>query len=369
MKRAVSLLFAMTIILSMIAIPAVAASDYSGAIGGFKTSPKSTYSSGVFKDVNENQWYGVNNQAVIQKVYELQIMQGKGNGIFDPAGNIKLSEAIKMAAVVHNIYKGGDGNFTQGSPWYQVYVDYAIASGIISSSSFDGKYEEYATRAEMAGIFASCVPADELQEINKVNYLPDVFQNREYGEGVYLYGDEIFRLYRAGVLTGNDNLGTYKPFNNITRAESAAIICRIVMPAERKKLNLSQVIVSGDFANDAILGSYDSFESFVEFDEAGYQRIVLATNIAVKSFKYIEIGFNPDDDRMFFEKSVLYELQTLTPEKPFLVTWMGLGTMPHRGISFVDENNLTRYFLIHESGLDGSLLVTEFKPAPKLPGS
>ena len=108
MKKAVSLLLAVVFVMALLAVPAMAAADYSDAIGGFKTSPKSTYSSGIFNDIDESAWYGADKQGVIQKLFELQIMNGKGDGAFDPAGNITLAEAIKMAAVVNDIYKGGD---------------------------------------------------------------------------------------------------------------------------------------------------------------------------------------------------------------------------------------------------------------------
>ena len=41
-------------------------------------------------------------------------------------------------------------------------------------------------------------------------------------------------LYRSGVLTGSDAFGTFYPNNNISRAEAAAILARIAIPAERK---------------------------------------------------------------------------------------------------------------------------------------
>ena len=355
----------MVILLLMMLVstsPIIAATDNSGAIGGFSTSTKSTYQPGLFIDLNENQWYGINNQAVIQKVYELEIMNGKGAGIFDPNGNITIAEAIKMAAVVHNIYNGGQGDFIQGTPWYQVYVDYAVSVELIVGNAFSGEYTRFATRAEMAYIFANCVPRLELQAINSVVYLPDVYESDEYGEGALLYGNDVFSLFRAGVLTGNDNKGTFRPFDNITRAEAAAIICRIVIPSERKILDFSQVMLSGDFLTQGMLDKYDSYAEFIEFSDEDYQKIIIMTNIAVSDFKFIEIEFlsDGDSDSMFGEKRVVYALGELSPEKPFVVTWMGWGMIPHRGVSFVDEKGATRYFAISVSGLDGSLIFAEF---------
>jgi len=360
MKKASSLLLALVIVMALLMIPAMAA-DYSGAIGGFATSSKSTYNSGIFSDIDENAWYGANEQGVIQKLYELQIMNGKGDGTFDPAGNITIAEAIKMAAVVHDIYNGGDGVFTQSALWYQVYVDYAIASGVIDAESFGAEYERTATRREMAAIFANCVPAEVLPEINKVVYLPDVEETREWLEESLLYGDDIFMLYRAGVLTGSDSTGQFRPYDYITRAEAAAIICRVVLPAQRKTLNLSQVVVNGDYVTDELLAGYDAFEEFIEFDEERYLKIMIMTNMTIKNFKFIEVALSPDDeDGILEEKSVRYSLGELSPDKPFVVTWLEIGSIPHRGISFVDEKNVTRYFSISMSGLDGSLRLVEF---------
>ena len=345
--------------------------SYSGAIGGYANSPKLEYNTELFDDIDENQWYGVNERAVIKAVYELQIMSGKGYGIFDPDGNITLAEAIKMAAVVHNIYLGGDGTFAQTTPWYKEYVDYAIQNGIIDDTAFDGDYDKSATRAEMAFIFANSVPQDMLQPINAVNYLPDVPLSDN--TPIRSYGEEIYKLYRAGVLSGNDARGTYLPYSNITRAEAAAIICRIVLPAERVRLDLSQVIISGDYFEldypayeyniRENVGLLDAYETFVETGYENAPMIIISTNIEISEFKYIEIELDESvvrDKIVFRETRVICELEYLTPERSFAVAWLDIGTIPNRGISFVDENGMIRCFSISSSGYDGSLLLNEY---------
>lgn len=155
-------------------------------------------------------------------------MKGKSDDKFDPEGTITIAEAIAMAARLHNICMSGSGEFTQGTPWYDVYVNYAIENGIIRNDDFRD-YSLKATRAEMAYIFASAVPKT-LVKINNVGSIPDVNENTKYH-------DSIFLLYRAGVLTGNDASGTFAPDTEITRAQAAAIITRIAIPSERKTLN------------------------------------------------------------------------------------------------------------------------------------
>jgi hypothetical protein len=194
------------------------------SLNNFSTD-KAVYTAGMFSDVNENSWYGENAKGVVGTAVRLGIMDGLGSGKFAPSGNITIAQAIKMAVVVHSIYNGGYETLTQGVPWYKVYVDYAIANGIIKYGDF-ADYNKTATRAEVAYIFAHAIPESELAPLNDVKSIPDVAISDRYG-------DEIFLLYRAGVFQGNDAAGSFSPNKYITRAEAAAIISRVALPVNR----------------------------------------------------------------------------------------------------------------------------------------
>ncbi|MCL1834840.1 MAG: S-layer homology domain-containing protein [Oscillospiraceae bacterium] len=185
------------------------------------------YTPGMFTDVDESQWYGFNNQKSIAGAYEYGLMQGAGAGIFNPTGDIKLSEAITIAVRVHVIYFKNELTLEEGELWYDGFVRYAIENGIIEDGMFAGGYERPATRAEMAYIFSRSLPEAEFEAVNAVNSLPDVGAST-------LYRDEIVMLYEAGVLTGNDSAGTFAPDTNIIRAQAAAIIARVILPAMRQ---------------------------------------------------------------------------------------------------------------------------------------
>ena len=182
-----------------------------------------TYTPGMFNDVNEadpNAWY-VGSVAI---AYQYGLMQGNGN-TFNPTGYMTLAEAITLAARVHSIYETGSGDFVQGTVWYQVYVNYAMANGIITANDFTD-YDRAATRAEMAYIFSRCLPDSEFPAQNTVNFLPDANSATPYYSAIYM-------LYQAGILSGNDSEGTFNPGNNIIRAEVAAIISRVILPSTR----------------------------------------------------------------------------------------------------------------------------------------
>jgi len=201
-------------------------------ITGFSPSPSmsnfrktATYKPGQFTDVNENEWYGYNKEKSIVAACEYGLMQGISTGTFNPAGSFKIIEAVALAARVRNIYNGGTGEFPQGAVWYQAYLDYAIANGIINAGTFTD-YGKAATRAEMAYIFSRALPEAEFKTQNTVNSLPDVNSGTPYSTAILM-------LYKAGVFKGSDDRGTFSPGAGITRAEAAAIISLVILPATR----------------------------------------------------------------------------------------------------------------------------------------
>ena len=186
-----------------------------------------SYSEGMYSDLPAAQWA----RDGIRRATELGLMQGSG-GAFDPDGELTVAQALAMAARVRSIYTGDGKAFDQstGEHWYDVYVLYCISEHIIGWSDFS-ELTRPITRAEMAYVFARTVDAEALGAINDVAALPDVAEADPYAA-------EVFTLYRAGVLTGNDAAGTFTPNENITRAQAAAIISRVADPALRASLNL-----------------------------------------------------------------------------------------------------------------------------------
>ena len=199
-----------------------------GSMGNFVRG--TTYTPGMFTDVDEDTWYGFNQNKVIANAYEYGLMKGGENGNFNPSGNITIAEAVTVAARVHSIYMTGADSFAQTSPWYQVYVDYAIDNGIIAPDDFTD-YNRTATRAEMAYIFAYALPDSQYPyrwytKTWDTKTPPDVNESTPYM-------NEIVKLYDTGIVGGSDEAGTFHPANNITRAEAAAIIARLIKAVPR----------------------------------------------------------------------------------------------------------------------------------------
>lgn len=190
---------------------------------------RNDYTSGTFDDVQKDDWFYKN----VKSVYELGLMQGKGGKQFDPESSVTIAETLTIAARLHSIYYTGSDAFTASNPWYQVYVDYCAANGIASVDS--GAYSQPASRAEFVMILANALPAEVFGEVNQVadNAIPDVHIKDSYGAAVY-------KMYRAGIMIGNDGIGTFAPDSEIKRSEVAAIVTRMVDASLRESIQLGK---------------------------------------------------------------------------------------------------------------------------------
>ena len=206
------------------AVPAV----YADSAGFDNFKGKDQYSEVQFSDVPSDAWYAES----VKAVYEKGLIKGTSEDTFSPSGSVTLAETVALAARLHSIYYTGSADFQQTQPWYKVYVDYAEKNGIIHSEGVD--FTQKAKRTDFAAILAIALPESAYPAINNIKTIPDV------SETVSVYGEEIFQLYNAGVLTGSDKYGTYGPDKNIERSAAAAIIARIADPSLRKTFTLQE---------------------------------------------------------------------------------------------------------------------------------
>lgn len=203
MKRILSFILCLTMIMSFASI--VHAERYS-----------------KFTDVTQDSWYYED----VDNAVRLGIINGKTETTFAPDDNLTYAEAIKLAACMYQLYKDGSVYLVSGgNPWYETYVNYAKDHGIITDNFFEkvNDINEKATRAGYMEIFASALPDEALECINNVpdGSIPDVPMVHESAIGIY-------KLYRAGILTGVDANHNCKPEDNIKRCEVAAIITRMM---------------------------------------------------------------------------------------------------------------------------------------------
>lgn len=219
MKKILAFVLSLALCLSL-SIPAMAAGS------GMDNFQKSGTYTGQFTDMPDSYW-GTRWAAVC---YEYGLMKGQSASVFAPKENLSIAEAIVMACRIHETYTTGESTITNGKPWYQPYVDYAIAIGLIYADSF-ADYTAPAPRYLMAQLLYAAIPTEELTAINVISSVPDVPTD-------WVYAPAIYALYKAGVLTGNDSYGHFFPEANITRAEAAAVLARLAVPEFRQRITL-----------------------------------------------------------------------------------------------------------------------------------
>ena len=228
MKKTISVL--LSVLLSMSSIQ-ISFANTNGNMSNFKEIK--SYAENQFADVSTNDWFAEN----VKKAYELGLVSGTSEITFSPKSDITIAETITLASRLHSIYVADDYTFNSSTPWYQSYVDYAVENKIITKNQFNN-YSSPAKRIDFAVILEKALPDSCLNEINTVddNMIPDVKKTLKNYEAVY-------KLYRAGIIVGNDNIGTFAPETTIDRASVATIISRMALPAMRSAIELKKTPV------------------------------------------------------------------------------------------------------------------------------
>lgn len=183
-----------------------------------------------FTDIAENAWY-IND---VRAAYASGLINGKTATEYCPDEKMTIAEAIKLAACMHQQYFDGKVTLAAtGSPWYRSYVDYAAENGITDKTYAD--YNRAITREEYVHIFFHALPQKEYVQFNMVNYgdIPDV-------KDTHGYALEIYTFYRAGILSGMDEYGSFEPESNIKRSEVAAILTRMTDDTARRSIVLKK---------------------------------------------------------------------------------------------------------------------------------
>lgn len=220
--------------------------------------PVNDYAPGTFTDLDESYW----GYSGVTASYELGLIRGNSDSTFGAEGNVKVCEVVALAARLHSIYHTGGENFAQGDPWYQVYYDYAVENGIISKGQYLASAENAAFRYQVAEIMDAALPAAAMETINSIPYgsIPDV----DATSAGYIY-----RLYRAGILTGKTQAGDFCPSETVLRGEIAAMTARMAKPELRVRFSISQEEGPADGIVGTIRLAYQSADGAkAQFTEA-----------------------------------------------------------------------------------------------------
>lgn len=179
----------------------------------------------------------------ITALYEYGLSNGKTNGTFGLQDPLTVGQVVIFAGRVRSLYQTGDAEagpaaYSGGADSTVLpYLRYLQAEGVLGLE-LDGSLTASATRAQVAHVLANTLPEETLPNIHDElitmayasrRYIPDV---NEYTP----YYQDILSLYRKGISSGSDAVGSYLPTAPITRGAAAAMLTRMVDPALRVNL-------------------------------------------------------------------------------------------------------------------------------------
>ncbi|WP_333870997.1 S-layer homology domain-containing protein [Desulforamulus putei] len=183
----------------------------------------------LFRDTSGKWW-----EQSVAECSAAELVGGRGNGIFAPKDSVTQVEAIiflnralghRTEADNYSMSQGGY-NFPATFPaWAQRNVAFAADKGYISKAGIPSiQPKKAATRAEIAVLFANAL------KLSADGYQLNFKDNAAIPANLQTY---IAAAVKHGIMAGRTD-NTFDPNANVTRAEMAAIIARLV---ENGKIN------------------------------------------------------------------------------------------------------------------------------------
>ena len=203
----------------------------------------------AFTDVPADAWYASD----VENAVSSGLINGKSDTQFAPEEYLTAAEAVKLAACLHQYAAEGRVTLTPGTLWYRTYVEYAWKNRVLDGALI---WDQPADRRTFMKLFAHALPEDALPEVNTVvdNAIPDLSSVSDGAE-------EVYALYRAGILRGSDAQSSCKPDDPIRRSEAAAILTRMLDPSARLRFTLDTVPEVSDSGRES-----KSFMGYTRYD-------------------------------------------------------------------------------------------------------
>lgn len=195
--------------------------------GGGHYTIESPGNSGVIQPLNTEYFtdlaqYGWAKDA-ITNLYDMGIINGRGNGLFAPGDNVTREEFAKLIVLCADLKSASDETGFEDVPqdaWYAEYVKTLVGSGV--TNGIDEKHfgvGQPITRQDMAVMIFRALNGGSGE------YKEAEFSDRE-DISEYALGAVNF-MSANGYITGYED-GSFKPLSSITRAETAVVLYRML---------------------------------------------------------------------------------------------------------------------------------------------
>lgn len=171
-----------------------------------------------YSDVREGDWF----YPSVQFVSQNGLMIGTGAGRFSPRNNVTIEQGVILFARLAAKQRGE--TIPAAEDWFSPYYDYLIHRRLLQETEY--RAGTLMTREFFAVLLTRISDETMLEPINEVLFLPDYDTTSSLGQ-------DILKLYNAGIITGIDQIGSFSKERPITRAELAVMMCRFLQPDQR----------------------------------------------------------------------------------------------------------------------------------------
>lgn len=177
-----------------------------------------------FADVPADAWY----YDSANFCYEAGVFVGDQDGRFQPERVMTAQESYAILARLHQAHTGSAQSFraAPGEDWSEPYLRYCLEHQILSEA--EAAASAPLNRERFVQFLSRIYGGDDFQKINPVTSLPDYTISTDLGQFA-------LTLYQAGILSGTDLYGRFSPLAELSRAECAAVITRLLDPETRSK--------------------------------------------------------------------------------------------------------------------------------------
>lgn len=180
-----------------------------------------------FTDVPKDRW----SYDYILRMYQLGVINGRTETVFDPTGNVTRAEFVKMLAGLDGVdvseYESCRFDDVNASSVFAPYIEWAAENGIVLGYTQDEfRPNENIKREQMAAMlcryvdYAGITLSDDVPELSFTD-----------GSAISAFAvDYVKTLQKAGVISGyNNGDGTYsfRPASFTTREQVCKVLCLI----------------------------------------------------------------------------------------------------------------------------------------------
>lgn len=172
----------------------------------------------TFSDIDKAPWA----EEAITYMAEKGYVSGRGDGTFDPSGDITRAEFVKIivgAFGLSNKAESVEFNDVADGDWYREFVAIAYANGIArgQSETYFGANEKISRQDMSVMLYNTAKLVKGLKPSESENVFSD-------GENIADYAKEaVYTLYKAGVINGYGD-GNFAPTALATRAQAVKMI-------------------------------------------------------------------------------------------------------------------------------------------------